>query len=277
MKQAICLLAYKSFNYVQAFIDQFENHPDLYFYIHWHGHSQEECVELQNRNANIKYICNQYNTTRFSHDLIFAELHLYYVAALDNDIAFCHLMSESDYLICSPNFFVGVFNKAKDSNFITYVTSDFRVNACRSKIWGKNYIAHKASQWKSLNIDTVHKLLDCSEISEKLIDSFENQAKKFFVFGAADEYIIPTILINEIRIYDNDLKSNKRYISWIKCFDHPNLLTWSKYLDKSYYIKDNEVTSNLIVRKIDIFDEDSKRFVDKMKIKFNERFINKYN
>lgn len=276
MKQAICLLACKPITYIQAFIDQFGNHPDLYFYIHWHGHSQEECKELQNRNSNIKYICNQFNTTRFSSDLIFAELHLYYVASQNSEIKFCHLMSESDYLICPPSFFVGVFNKAANSNFITFITNDFKVNNIRNKIWGNNYIAHKASQWKSLNVETVNHLISYQATIKELIDTYKEQERKFFTWGAADEFIIPTILINTVNIKLNKLETNKRYINWSGCTDHPQILTFTKYKSKKYYINDDEVTSNLIVRKIDIFDQDCKNFVDYMKEKFNERFINKY-
>lgn len=276
MKQAICLLACKPINYMQAFIDQFENHPDLYFYIHWHGHSKEECIELRNRNANIKYICNQFNTYRFSPDLVFAELHLYYVASQNSEIQFCHLMSESDYLICPPSFFVNVFNKAANSNFLTFITSDFRVNNIRNKIWGNNYIAHKASQWKSLNIQTVNDLLSYQDIIEELINKFRVQTQKIFAWGAVDEFIIPTLLINTVNIELNNLETSKRYINWSGCADHPQILTLTKYQSKKYYIDENEVTSNLIVRKIDIFDQDCKNFVDYMKEKFNERFINKY-
>ena len=276
MKQAICLLAYKSINYVQAFIDQFENNPDLYFYIHWHGHSQEECIELRNRNANIKYICNQFDTTRFSADLVFAELHLYYVVSLNSEIKFCHLMSESDYLICTPSFFVDFFNKAVNSNFITFITNDFRVNSIRNKIWGNNYIAHKASQWKSLNIETVNNLLLYQATIEELIDTYKKQTRKFLTWGAIDEFIIPTLLINTVNIELNNLETSKRYVNWSGCVSHPQTLTFTKYKSKRYNIDDDEFTSNLIVRKIDIFDQDCKNFVEYMKEKFNKRFINKY-
>lgn len=275
MKQAICLLAYKSINYVQAFIDQFENNPDLYFYIHWHGHSKEECIELRNSNANIKYICNQFNTIRFSADLVFAELHLYYVASQNSEIKFCHLMSESDYLICTPSFFVDFFNKAANSNFVTFVTDDFKVNTIRKKIFGNDYMGHKASQWKSLNIETIKCLLSYQNTIEELISIYK--AKNYtLIGGAADEFIVPTILINEINIESNNLETNKRYVNWSSCNGHPLTLSFTKYKSKRYNIDDNEVISNLIVRKIDIFDQDCKNFVDYMKEKFNERFINKY-
>ena len=276
MKQAICLLAYKSINYVQAFIDQFENNPDLYFYIHWHGHSKEECIELRNRNANIKYICNQFNTIRFSADLVFAELHLYYVTSQNSEIKFCHLMSESDYLICTPSFFVDFFNKAANSNFVTFVTDDFKANIIRKKIFGDDYMGHKASQWKSLNIETIKHLLSYQNTIEELISIYKEK-NYMLTGGAADEFIVPTILINEINIESNNLETNKRYVNWVLCCDsHPLTLTFTKYKSKRYNIDDDEVTSNLIVRKIDIFDQDCKNFVDYMKEKFNERFINKY-
>ena len=75
-----------------------------------------------------------------------------------------------------------------------------------------------------------------------------------------------------INIKSNNLETNKRYVNWSGCVSHPQTLTFTKYKSKRYNIDDDEVTSNLIVRKIDIFDQDCKNFVDYMKEKFNEHF-----
>ena len=68
------------------------------------------------------------------------------------------------------------------------------------------------------------------------------------------------------------METNKRYVNWLfSCNGHPLTLTFTKYKSKKYNIDENKVISNLIVRKINIFDQDCKNFVDYMKEKFNER------
>ena len=98
-------------------------------------------------------------------------------------------MSESDYLICTPSFFVDFFNKAANSNFVTFVTDDFKVNIIRKKIFGDDYMGHKASQWKSLNIETIKHLLSYQNTIEELVSIYKEK-NRVLIGGAADEFII---------------------------------------------------------------------------------------
>ena len=273
MKQAICLLAFKSKEYIEKFIEQFQNHPELVFYIHWHGHTQEECLKLKKEHSNIAYICNLFNTQRFSDQLVYAELYLYAVAIKNEEIGMCHLMSESDYLICSPQHFVDTFNKSSNENFLEYVWHDDKVNIHRFSMFGKDFEMFKASQWKSLNRNTIIELLNnFNEIQNRMQNFYEKfmmmVIKGEWYGGACDEIIIPSILKNILHINTDNIKSY-RYVNWAKFQDHPALLNMKNYKDESYCIQDYVVLDNLIVRKIDIFDKGCQEFLSMMKNKFN--------
>ena len=252
MKHAICLLAYKDINYMHRFIDQFENHKDIEFYIHWHNHDDNECKLLKSYSNNIKYVCNNFNTFRFSIDLVYAEMHLYKIALQNPEICICHLFSESNYLICNVNHFINYYNDNINNNFLTFIY-DETINSM-------NF--YKASQWKSLNRNTIQKLIDPLYLIDELLNELTKIHKPN---GALDEIIIPTILKRKFNI-DNNLKPNLCYINWINCRSHPNELTYSMYKDPSYQITYEEVTKNLTVRKIDIMNNDCKLFLDTMKI-----------
>jgi hypothetical protein len=275
MKQAICLLAYRPIQYIRAFIEQFKNNPDILFYIHWHMHTEEECEELKNTNTNIKYVCNKYDTVRFSADLIMAEMHLYQMAAKNDEIAYCHLMSESDYLICSPDFFVNSFNKSSEYNYMTFITNDVRFNRYIDMVWDNSYPCYKASQWKSLNMETVKILVENKNFIENLISKCLDKMSKFGLPAALDEIIIPSFIKNSPQINSKfEILSANRYINWYCCPSHPNTLTYTKYkLVNIFHIYDDDIISNLIVRKIDIFKDDSKRFLDIIHAKFNEKIV----
>ena len=286
MKHAICLLAYKDYNYIKSFIDQFNDHPDILFYIHWHNHSDEECEKLKKYSDKIIYINNLYKTYRFSINLVRAELNLYFMASQNEEIRFCHLMSESDYLICDVNYFIDYFNNIEDKDFLSYNKSAFNVNLFYD--YDKNI--YKASQWKTLSINTVKFIIENIQELFFLIKKINYNS---ILNGSFDEYIIPTFLKNSLYIKNNKLiNDSKRYIKWSNsiyvnnkaCHDRPSILTSDLYKEKYFKIyrynhfvttydpiNDNDILNNLIIRKIDIFNKKSKEFLDMFKLKFNKK------
>lgn len=271
MKHAICVLAYKDIDYMKKFIDQFENHDDIEFYIHWHKHNKKECLKLKSYSQNIKYICNQFDTLHFSKDLVLAELHLYYVASQNPNVCMCHLYSESDFIICPIQYLIDYYNERINSNFITYITDDQRIIDKKYLIFGK-YEAHKASQWKSLNINTVKKLLQNLSLVNELINLFTNS--KILIPGALDEFVIPTILKLKCDIDLNREECN-HYVNWSKCSTHPNKLTTTILSNPEYNLNDDEILSNIAIRKIDVNNNDSLSFLNLMRRKFLQNYINK--
>lgn len=267
MKHAICVLAYKDIDYMKKFIDQFENHADIEFYIHWHKHNDDECSELKSYSKNIKYICNRFDTKYFSKDLVLAELHLYYVASQNTNICMCHLYSESDFIICPIQYFIDYYNERINSNFVSYIIDDKRVINQKYLIFGK-YEAHKASQWKSLNINTVKKLLQNLSLVDELINLFIDH--KMLIPGALDEFIIPTVLKLKCNI-DLNHEECKHYINWSKCSMHPNELSIAILSNPKYNLNDNKILSNIAIRKIDINNDDSLSFLNLMRYKFLQK------
>lgn len=265
MKQAICLLAYKDMNYVHKFIDQFESHPDIEFYVHWHNHSDEECNELKSYSESIKYVCNQFDTRTFTRNLVDAEMHLYQKAIENPETGMFHLLSESNYLICDADYFVSYFNENSDCNFLSFVDNDPILNIANTFIFLRKYCGHKASQWKSLNVNTMHKLLNNLDMVNELI--FLNSKSRRGLRGALDEFIVPTILKEKCNI-DTNLKHNLCYVNWTNCFMHPNTLTYSLYENPDYCINDDDILQNLSMRKIDIMDESCRTLLDEIKSKF---------
>lgn len=267
MKHAICVLAYKDIDYMKKFIDQFENHTDIEFYIHWHKHNKKECLKLKSYSQNIKYICNQFDTLRFSKDLVMAELHLYYIASQNPNVCMCHLYSESDFIICPIQYFIDYYNERLDNNFITYITDDPRVIYRKHSIFNK-YEAHKASQWKSLNINTVKKLLQNLSLADELINLFIDH--KMLIPGALDEYIIPTVLKLKCNIGIN-CEECKHYTNWENRLLHPNELTMTMLSNPKYHLYDDKILSNIAIRKIDVMNNDSLSFLNLMRRKFLQK------
>ena len=288
MKHAICLLAYKDYNYITSFIDQFNNHPDILFYIHWHNHSDEECEKLKKYSDKIVYINNLYRTYRFSINLVRAELNLYFMASQNEDIKYFHLMSESDYLICDVNYFIDYFNKYEDNDFLIYINdNDYNCNL----FYDYNDNIYKASQWKTLSKNTINYIIEHIQDLFFLIKRINYNT---VLGGAFDEFIIPTFLKNTL-YKDNDklINDSKRYIRWshsiyynnqyIDDNSHPSILTTDLYNEKYYKvfrynhyvdvydpINESVILNNLIIRKIDIFNEKSKDFLNNIKEKFKE-------
>lgn len=277
MKQAICLLCFGDVDKILNFIKQFEDHPDINIYVHYHG-----CDNINKLYScpNIRYVMIKYRTCRFSCDMVRAELALYEYALQDDpDNVMFHLMSESDYLICSPQYFVDYFNRYKDFDFITYVDYKLGVKTGTELIldyltncFPDNHISlAKASQQKSLSRNTAESLMKFKEEIEGVLRMHE--ANNYHtVPGAVDELIIPTIMY--WLIGDKSLES-KRYINWENSKDdHPNTLLLSDYNNESsrarYKFVDSFILQNQIVRKIDFANSDSVDFLKAFKIKFKQ-------
>lgn len=262
MKHAICLICYKNLSYIENFVRQFENDDRFSIFIHWFGFNNNDKKKLLEKYSNIKCIYNKFFTKRFSSDLVWAELDLYRKAYMeDPDIEMFHLFSESDYLICSLDKFDQYFSCYKDENFLIFESDTIVKNYRIFKKYTDIVTQKKASQWKSLNRNTIDFLLNNQTlIHEYLEDCLPGK-------WAKDEVVIPTILYNE---YNNNYMHGKRYIKWPHFVsDHPITFFKSNYDDTKYRISNNifltDIKNNLIIRKIDIMNKDSRNFLEMVK------------
>lgn len=272
MKHAICLLCNGALNKIMSFIKQFGNHPDINIYIHYHKkqESDDRIISFLSKTDNVKCVISDYATTRFSCDMVRAELALYEYALQDNDdnVVF-HLMSETDYMICSPQYFVDYFNKYKDFDFITYVHDkrviqsgpDIIMNPIFAKFPKDTIYFCKASQQKSLSRSTVEQLLKFKDIIESILANCEGITKQ--IPGAIDEFVIPIVVYNLI---GSKSIGAKRYVNWCNIYTgHPNILRLDDYKNetkcKEYEYIDYIILENFIIRKIDVNVPDSLAFL----------------
>lgn len=284
MKQAICLLCCGKLNYITSFLHQFENHPDINIYIHYHKkyetNEYKECVvQFLSRMHNVRCVMTDYETFRFSADMVRAEMALYeYALQDDEDNVVFHLMGESDYLICPPQYFVDYFNRYKDFDFVTYVHDqrlaksgpNFMLNQLSMHFPDNALCFVKACQQKSLSRSTATRLIGLKDAIEMLLSS--NQDFRGTIPGALDEFVVPTVIYSLIG--DKSIGA-KRYVNWsAKHTGHPNTLRLSDYTNdvhrKEYAYIDYIILGNFIIRKIDVCSPDSLAFLKYFQNKFKE-------
>lgn len=272
MKQAICLLC-NGFNtkIILKFLKQFEKHPDIQFYIHYDnaGYSDEDTIANINKISEyqgVRYISNIYSTKRYSGDMVRAEIALYEEALKDPDNCMFHLMSESNYLICSVDYFADYFSKFSEFDYLTYILWDkrlwrvyppndaFVVLQDKYGVKSDSDTEIKASQWKSLCRKTTEDLI--YKHKDVVLEILGDKDKKqHYKFGAADEFVVPNVIYYLIGDR-NFTHSSKVYVNWNAGGDHPMELCIDDYNDilksKDKELQSNIILENLSMRKINI-------------------------
>lgn len=283
IKQAICLITCGDLERIKCFVKQFKRHPEINIYIHYDiAHVADELKpefeEALYQLDGVKLVSSIYRTYRYSMNLVAAELYLYLEALKDPENSTFHLFSETDYLLTSPCYFCDYFKKYKDFDFITYIHDDSRLASSEYRNVLNDYINQKYGLRSEFLVKACQQKSLCRLTVEKLIygylESFNELMNIQEVFdnliGAVDECLIPNIIFHCIG--DNSMPC-KRYINWHGSNgDHPNVLKYSDYINaeqrKHKCYVDIAILQQLIVRKIDCFNEDSMKFLEVFRAKF---------
>ena len=152
MKHAIILLASYGIDYLNNFLEQFNNDSRFDIYIHIDGKTK---IDIDNNktiiNANIKYCNHSFSSERYSVEMGDATYELFFIANKNYDYDYYHIMSESCYFSDSLDEFYNFFVINNFNSYINYYKFDkFLLN-------NKPNGFYKGSQWMSIhkNIITV--------------------------------------------------------------------------------------------------------------------------
>lgn len=292
MKQAICLLCHGfDSNVIIEFLKQFEGHPDIQFYIHYNDPGFNDTERINNIHRvseypGVRYVSDVYNTRRYSGDMVKAEIALYEEALKDPDNGMFHLMSATNYLICSVNYFVDYFSKFSEFDYLTYILWDKRIwrapqyNRAYTFLQNKYNLEYdsdmeiKAFQWKTLCRKTTEDLI--YKYKDDILEIIGPESRQQYGFGAADEYIIPNVIYYMIG-NRNFSGSSKVYVNWNSGRDHPLELNINDYKNHSTAVQkelqSNIIMENLSIRKINVNDPLSIEFLNHFKEKHKAREV----
>ena len=263
MKHAIILLASYGIDYLNSFLEQFNNDSRFDIYIHIDGKTK---IDIDNNktiiNANIKYCNHSFSSERYSVEMGDATYELFFIANKNYDYDYYHIMSESCYFSDSLDEFYNFFVINNFNSYINYYKFDkFLLN-------GKPNGFYKGSQWMSIHKNIINKLLKISDI----YNSYKEQVKNgtiFITYGAFDEFIFQNLIIIHIcnekpedcKIYNNNLRFIRWYCTRTKIYC-PNYLN-------IYNVSEEEIKfiklQSFIIRKINYKDPKAMELIDKLK------------
>lgn len=263
MKHAILLLSSYGIDYLNNFLEQFNNDNRFDIYINIDGKTK---IDLDNNKtiikSNIKYYNNSFESKRFSLELGDAMYELLSIANKNYDYDYYHFMSESCYFTDSLDDFYNFFVTNNLNSYINYYTDNmFLINSISKYLF-------KGSQWMSIHKNIVNKLL----LMKDLYNVYRKQVENGTIllhFGAYDEFILQNLIITEIcqrkpqncKIYNNNL----RFVRWycersnICVADYLNIDNVSE--EEIKYIK----LHSFIIRKINYTDSKAMKLIDKLK------------
>ena len=178
MKHAIILLASYGIDYLNSFLEQFNNDSRFDIYIHIDGKTK---IDIDNNktiiNANIKYCNHSFSSERYSVEMGDATYELFFIANKNYDYDYYHIMSESCYFSDSLDEFYNFFVINNFNSYINYYKFDkFLLN-------NKPNGFYKGSQWMSIHKNIINKLLKISDIYNSYKEQVKNgcfQSKTFW-------------------------------------------------------------------------------------------------
>ena len=188
MKHAILLLSSYGINYMNNVLSQFNNDKRFDIYIHIDGQSK---IDIENNKtitkSNIKYIKHLYKSKKKSIEMVDIMFNLLSIASKTDNYAYFHYFSDSCYLITTLDEFYQFFIQNNNKTYINYnLEKNFLYKNSR-------YTLYKGSQWMSLHINIVHKLLDNIILFNKYKEAIRNRTIRL-ITGAPDELIQKNIM-----------------------------------------------------------------------------------
>jgi hypothetical protein len=263
MKHAILLLASYGIDYLNNFLEQFNNDSRFDIYIHIDGKTK---IDIDNNKtmikSNIKYYNNSFKSERFSLGMGDAMYELLFIANKNYEYDYYHFMSESCYFTDSLDEFYNFFVNNNLNSYINFYTDNqFLFN-------GKPNILYKGSQWMSIHKNIVNKLLQATDLYNNYKEYIKNGTVKL-PYGAFDEFVFQNLIIKDIcnrkpkdcKIYNNNL----RFVRWhctrtnIYCPNYLNIDNISE--EEIKYIN----LHSFIIRKINYKDPKAIELIDKIK------------
>lgn len=118
MKQAILVIAYKNFIYLNEIINHFNDCFDFYIHIDKKTFLSEQDRELLHKNPRIKFISQKYKIYWGGWNILRVLLFLSEEALKDSTITRIHSISGADYPLKSSEYFENFFTKNKNKQYI---------------------------------------------------------------------------------------------------------------------------------------------------------------
>jgi hypothetical protein len=275
---AILLLSHKGYEYIDNFCKQFDNDQDFNIYIHQdlkNKLNKKEIYLLKSKYKNIKCIISEYNCYYLKFSIVNAEL-LLIKEALKDKPTYCHLMSESCYLCVDKDIFKNFF-KYNNDEYIEIKNCE-KTKELYRVINNKYY--HYGSQWFSLSYNFLNEIINHENFQKHIVefikyDKFrEISIEKFN--PSMDEVFFQNFIIKNSLNKKYKICNSLRYVSWegrSNCM-HPNILGNCDKLSLNYNQLKNVIFSDniLIIRKIDINNKKSVKFLKKVKPILNLKY-----
>lgn len=264
MKHAILLISSYGIEYLNHFIEQFNDCSDYDFYIHIDNKTYKEYQDINN--PNIKFIDHLYNCPRYSKNLVLIMFKLLQLSQ-KNNYDYYHFFSDHCYFIQSSNVFFEKLNNSNNKSYLTYYLSNNFYNDKQ---------LYKSTQWMSLHKNIVNQLINYESLINKYLNAYDN--KQIIINdGALDEIIIQNIIFENILQNDfSTIENNSyRYMDF-EFGDSTKVLTFNEihkynleYIYNNFYI----------LRKIDYNNPNSIKFLETVQNYNNQKeFDNlKYN
>lgn len=263
MKHAILLLASYGIDYLNNFLEQFNNDTRFDIYIHIDGKTK---IDIDNNKtiikSNIKYYNHSFKSERFSLGMGDAMYELLFIASKNYEYDYYHIMSESCYFTDSLDEFYNFFVNNNLNSYINfYKDNQFLFD-------GKPNLLYKGSQWMSIHKNIVNKLLKVTDIYNIYKEQIKN-GTIVLAEGAFDEFAFQNLIITNIcngkpqscNVYNNNL----RFVRWhckrtnIYCPNYLNIDNVSE--EEIKYIK----LHSFIIRKINYKDPKAMELIEKLK------------
>ena len=263
MKHAILLLSSYGVDYLNNFLDQFNNDKRYDIFIHIDGKSK---LNFDNHReiitSNIKYIGHIYESKRYSLEMVYVMYELLFIAYNTSKYDYFHFFSESCYFVKSLDEFYNFFINNNFKSYIRYskINKVLYKNVSETFIWG--------SQWMSLHNNIVKKLIDNKDIYNYFKNKNGN-IKIPLIYHCPDESVLHKIIVNYICKGNaekcNITNKNLRYIRF-SGKSHPDELNLDNVVKKEI----NFIVLNcFIIRKINYKDLKALKLIKAIKDFYN--------
>ena len=293
MKHAILILSSYGIDYLVANIKQYSKYQDIFdIFVHIDGQTLLDFNEMRKEQdtnfleylsevagvENIKYVGHEYQSKRYSFDLIFSEIHLFRRAYEYGKYQSYHLTSESCFFYRDIDIFLDFYKRNPDINLIGLKEIE-NTNIFDEKI-NINSV-RMGPQWFSLSYNTLKRCIE-SGLFEKL---FEEANKGLINYpgsvGALDEIVPQTYIANFI-LTDIDKENwfHSRFIVWGDVglprykFGSPNTLIM-EMIENGVELNEWELNNSFWCRKIDYKKKESMEFLEYIKKNYGNKKIDK--
>lgn len=293
MKHAILILSSYGIDYLAENIKQYSEYQDIFdIFVHVDGKTYLDIKEKRKEEgitavdyitkltgmSNIKHIGHEYNSKRFSFELILSEIYLFRRAIEFGTYQAYHITSESCFFYKDIDIFLDFYKRNPDINLIGLENLGDR-NIYNEKTGIKT--PYKGPQWFSLSHKTLNRIIE-AELFEKIYDDWKNGLieNPNRLWGAFDELVLQTYIANLI-LSDINVENfwQSRYILWGDVgyslrIGSPNTLKMG-ILESNVKLNEWELTNSFWCRKIDYKKEDSVEFLNYLKKNYGNKKLDR--